>query len=80
MNREVWKECRKCYTRSYICHCWLIFKLKCLKWFMFHLWYLITKYKHKHVWNINCYCLICKKPLRDIDIDDIALLGEGNDS
>ncbi len=65
-----WEEYRAYYTRRKILYTWSIFKLKCLKWYLFHLWFKITKYKHKHIWNIIFYCSICRKAKRDIDTDD----------
>lgn len=45
----------------------LSFKLKLLKWYLFHLYFKISKYKHKHIWNMNIRCLICRKDKRYID-------------
>jgi len=69
MNKETWKETRKWYKRRTIIKMWMFHKLKLFKWYLFHLWFKITKYKHKHIWSINFYCLICRKAKRDIDLD-----------
>ena len=67
MNFKIWRSAREMYTRSYTIHCLINLKLKILKWYLFHLWYKLTKYTHKHIWNINYKCLICRKTKGDID-------------
>ena len=69
MNKYEWKEARKYYTIDQIFFYWSKFKLKQSLWFFCHLWYLISKYKHHHVYNPSIRCLICRKYKRDIDYE-----------
>ena len=71
MNRfkEGWKESRKYYNRRYIIKYILYFYLRYLKRYLFHIWYRIAKYNHKHVWNSNFSCQVCRKYKRDIDYE-----------
>ena len=71
MNFRVWKECREIYTRSYTIHYWVNFKLRLLKWYFYHLWFKLTKYKHKHIWNNSIRCYICRKTKMDLDRENM---------
>jgi hypothetical protein len=68
MNKESWKEARKYYSRRKILRILIInVYLRNFKWYLFHLWYKVSKYDHNHIWNKNVKCLICRKWKRDVD-------------
>ena len=71
MDKAEWKEARKYYSIPKIFYYWTIHKLKQLKWYLYHLWYKLTKYEHKHIWTHVYRCLICRKDKRDIDRERI---------
>ena len=62
-----WKEARENFSRTYIIKYLIYFYLRYSKWILKSLIYYIIKFKHKHIWNINFKCIICKKGKRDID-------------
>ena len=62
MDRKRWKEVRGWgYSRRKIIFLWSYLKLQRLQWFSYRIWYLITKYKHKHTGGNDARCLICHK-------------------
>ena len=69
MNKAEWKEARKYYSVQKIFYYWTRWKLRLLKYYFYHIWYVLTKYKHKHEYNLFIRCLICRKTKRDIDYE-----------
>ncbi len=80
MNKEIWKEARKYNSRRWIIYYWSIFKLKILKWYIFHLRYRLTKYKHKHIWSNSVRCYICRRTMMDIDRERIKKKRDENEA
>ena len=67
--KKQWKETRKWYSRKAILYYFTKYKLKKFKFYCFHLWYKLTEYEHKHIWNLLLKCLICRKRKTDIDYE-----------
>jgi hypothetical protein len=70
MNKKEWKEAREGgYSRRKIIYYLSTFYIKSLQWYFYQLWFKLTKYEHKHEWDSDIRCLICRKDKRDIDYE-----------
>lgn len=67
INIERWREIRNHFSRREILYYWIKYKLKLLKYYVFHLWFKISKYEHKHIFESIFRCSICRKDKLDID-------------
>ena len=73
MKHNRWKDLRRHYKRREIIIPVSKFYLKHLYWNIKRIIYFFIKFKHKHIWNYNFYCIICRKSKRDLDIERIKL-------